>query len=147
MPSFVSTGISPVGTTIFLVYIHHSRHTQHLYAMPFGTLRIAKPLGILKDDRDTNNKHNNRTDFSCFNGLWTRTNNLKDYGGPRKNALYLIISSFQSNQFIMLTSLHDITFFNHQDLISLAKRTQSVSNHKCRPAFHQFLQTCLNQGF
>jgi hypothetical protein len=38
------TGLSPFGTLNFMSYIHHSRHTQHLYAMPFGTLRIAKPL-------------------------------------------------------------------------------------------------------
>jgi hypothetical protein len=33
MPEKVGKGISPVGTTIFLVYIHHSRHTQQFGKM------------------------------------------------------------------------------------------------------------------
>src|SRR5690606_17580296 len=32
-------GLSPVGTVNFLTYIHHSRHTQHLYASRGFVLR------------------------------------------------------------------------------------------------------------
>ncbi|RAI94784.1 hypothetical protein [Algoriphagus yeomjeoni] len=39
-------GLSPVGTTIFLVYIHHSRHTHHLGYI--GRSRVNMKISVFK---------------------------------------------------------------------------------------------------
>ena len=45
------------------------------YFSPKLALVPEHHMAFLKDDRETDNKHNNRTDFFTFHSLWTTTNN------------------------------------------------------------------------
>ncbi len=51
----------------------------------------------------------------------------------------LMISAFLLDQLIMGSPFHDLTFFDHQNLMSLSNRAQPVGDDECGSPLHQGL--------